>query len=155
VITDFSRKTQPIVRYKLNDILTLRAQPCPCGSPKTALDFIEGRSDDLFHLPAANGMGTITIYPDFIRRTMLFASEQIRDYRVVQTGPADLRVELNCGGADAPVRLAVQKEFAALMGTLGCRLDKVEFVTLSTLSTLSYGRKLRRVVNEYATPRAH
>ncbi len=49
IITDFSRKAQPILRYRLNDILTERTSPCPCGSPMLAIEKIEGRSDDIFY----------------------------------------------------------------------------------------------------------
>src|SRR5262249_3937491 len=32
IITDLWRTTQPIIRYRLNDILTLDPRPCVCGS---------------------------------------------------------------------------------------------------------------------------
>lgn len=48
IVTDFSRMTQPIVRYRLNDLLTESDEPCPCGSPFTAIERIEGRCDDIF-----------------------------------------------------------------------------------------------------------
>lgn len=48
IVTDFERKAQPIIRYRLNDILVEREHPCGCGSPCLALEKIEGREDDLF-----------------------------------------------------------------------------------------------------------
>ncbi|WP_325050109.1 F390 synthetase-related protein [Cohnella faecalis] len=42
IVTDFSRTTQPIIRYRLNDVLTEAATPCPCGSVFTAIEQIEG-----------------------------------------------------------------------------------------------------------------
>ncbi len=41
IITDFSRTSQPIIRYRLNDILTEADKPCLCGSPYTAIERIE------------------------------------------------------------------------------------------------------------------
>ena len=32
IITDFKRTSQPIYRYRLNDILVEEKSPCPCGS---------------------------------------------------------------------------------------------------------------------------
>ena len=49
VITDFSRTSQPIIRYRLNDILTEAAAPCACGSLFTAIERIEGRCDDTLY----------------------------------------------------------------------------------------------------------
>ena len=50
VVTDLERKAQPIIRYRLNDILVERKEPCGCGSPFLALEKIEGREDDVFFL---------------------------------------------------------------------------------------------------------
>lgn len=47
IVTDFSRTSQPIVRYRLNDILTEAEGRCACGSPFTAIERIEGRCDDM------------------------------------------------------------------------------------------------------------
>ena len=38
VITDFTRTSQPIIRYRLNDILVEKKDRCPCGSCFTALE---------------------------------------------------------------------------------------------------------------------
>ena len=48
VITDFVRKTQPIVKYRLNDILVEDKRQCECGTSMTRLKKIEGRMDDVF-----------------------------------------------------------------------------------------------------------
>ena len=45
VITDFKRSSQPVYRYKLNDILVENPEPCSCGSHYTRIDKVEGRSD--------------------------------------------------------------------------------------------------------------
>lgn len=74
VVTDFSRKAQPIIRYRLNDILVERSGACSCGSPFTALEKIEGREDDVFVFCGVDG-GTVSVFPDFIRRCVLFAMD--------------------------------------------------------------------------------
>lgn len=73
VITDFERRTQPIIRYRLNDILVERSRPCPCGSPFLALEKIEGREDDMFSFSGEDGKEK-RVFPDFIRRCILFAA---------------------------------------------------------------------------------
>jgi len=99
IITDFRREAQPIIRYRLNDILTERREPCPCGSPLMALASIEGRCDDMFYLPAASGSGWVSVFPDFVRRAVLEADARIEEYLVRQTA-AD-RVQLVLTVAEA------------------------------------------------------
>lgn len=93
VITDLERKTQPIVRYLLNDILTLKKDPCPCRSPQMAIEQIEGREDDLFYFTDKKGEEKI-VFPDFIRRKIISASDDIEEYRVVQKSPQEMTVYL-------------------------------------------------------------
>ncbi|KAB8129185.1 adenylate cyclase [Gracilibacillus oryzae] len=92
IITDFRRKTQPIIRYQLNDILTLKKSPCPCGSVMTALEQIEGRCDDLFYFPREGKL--VQVFPDYIRRAVITASEEIEQYRVIQHSPEKVEVQL-------------------------------------------------------------
>ncbi len=93
VITDFTRTSQPIIRYRLNDILVERKEPCPCGSCFTALERIEGREDDVFVFDGRND-GKVTVFPDFMRRLVLFSGD-VSDYRIVQTEQGDLEVYWN------------------------------------------------------------
>ena len=72
IVTDFERKAQPMIRYRLNDILVERKQPCSCKSPCLALEKIEGREDDMFSFLDEQGRERL-IFPDFIRRCILFA----------------------------------------------------------------------------------
>lgn len=85
VVTDFERKAQPIIRYRLNDILVERTKACDCGSPCLALAKIEGRQDDVFVFRGEDHEECL-VFPDFIRRCMLFAadSQNKGDYRIVQ-----------------------------------------------------------------------
>lgn len=93
IITDFTRKTQPIIRYKLNDILTLKKEGCSCGSPMTAIAQIEGRCDDIFYFKNKQD-NLIPIFPDFIRRAVITASSFIKEYKVIQAADYSLEVQL-------------------------------------------------------------
>ena len=93
IITDFERTSQPIIRYRLNDVLVEKKEKCPCGSACTALEKIEGREDDVFIFHREEK--EVKIFPDFIRRCILF-SGNISDYRIVQQadGSKDNEFEL-------------------------------------------------------------
>ena len=73
-MTDLERKAQPIIRYRLNDILVERKEPCGCGSPFLALEKIEGREDDVFSFKGKDGRN-VPVFPDFIRRCILFGDK--------------------------------------------------------------------------------
>ena len=94
VITDFSRTTQPIVRYKLDDILVLDERPCPCGRVSTVITLIEGRMDDLLYGQSHNCEKQIPIFPDQLRQLVIRSSPSISDYRIVQESLGTIRIEV-------------------------------------------------------------
>lgn len=85
IITDFTRKTQPIVRYQLDDVLVVKKTPCPCGSPELAIERIEGRCDDLLQLPDQKG-NTVTIFADPCARVIANSIPLTADFRLTQQG---------------------------------------------------------------------
>ena len=90
IITDLERTSQPIIRYRLNDVLVEKKEKCACGSVFTALEKIEGREDDVFKFNADDG-AEVSVFADFIRRCILFAGN-ITDYRVVQDVDSSITV---------------------------------------------------------------
>jgi putative adenylate-forming enzyme len=83
LITDFSRTTQLLVRYRLDDVLRLADRPCCCGSPDTTLDAIEGRADEILWLLDHQSKWQ-PVYPELLRRTMMLATPVPQDYRIIQ-----------------------------------------------------------------------
>ena len=110
VITDFKRSSQPVYRYQLNDILVENPEPCPCGSYYTRIDKVEGRSDDIFYFEGQDG-GQVTIYPDFIRRCILFV-ENVGDYQVKQH--SEKLVEVCLSQRDEGMETAILAQFQLL-----------------------------------------
>jgi len=144
IVTDFSRTTQPIIRYRLNDLLTEAAKPCPCGSVFTAIERIEGRCDDIFYMEKEIGGPLVPVFPDFITRSVLAASADIEEYRVIQRDVKSMHIELQLA-ADAD-RIDVERRVAAsielLLERLECRLPDLTFGEYSFAPGL---QKLRRV----------
>lgn len=113
VITDFSRTTQIIVRYRLNDILRLAPTPCPCGRAERTLAAIEGRADEVFWLPAGDGSGLRPLYPDLLRRAIATAATRLDEWRLRQDG---MDWHLQCeapqrGAAESALREALAQFF--------------------------------------------
>ncbi|CAA6806508.1 MAG: Adenylate-forming enzyme [uncultured Sulfurovum sp.] len=81
IISDFFRSSQPVIRYKLDDILVLEKEPCACGSVFTRLKKIEGRCDDILNVKDKNGVPYL-LFPDFVRRAIIRASDKVEEYAV-------------------------------------------------------------------------
>jgi putative adenylate-forming enzyme len=88
IVTDFSRTTQLVVRYRLGDVLRVRAAPCACGAPGRAIEAIEGRSDDVLWLYGLGGGAAAPLYPDSVRQAVTAAPITLPDYRIEQHGDA-------------------------------------------------------------------
>lgn len=97
LVTSLINRTQPLIRYELNDLLTLSPDPCPCGRPFPLLESVGGRSDDVLELPAAAG-GTIKVHP-LTLRSPLAGVAALSEYRIVYGG-GELRVEALLAGTD-------------------------------------------------------
>lgn len=98
LITNLYNRTQPLIRYELNDLITVSPDPCPCGRPFPLLKSIEGRSDDVLEMPAAEG-GTIKVHP-LTLRSPLAGIGALSEYRIVY-GAGELRIEaVFKGGGD-------------------------------------------------------
>jgi putative adenylate-forming enzyme len=119
IVTDFHRRSQPIIRYRLDDILTERAEPCACGSLLTALETIEGRCDDLFYLPGQAG-GWVPVFPDFVRRALMGASPELTGYVARQLAPGQVEVAL---AAPAGQRQAIEQAAALALADLWQRMN--------------------------------
>jgi putative adenylate-forming enzyme len=145
IITDFRRQAQPIIRYRLNDILTERQGPCPCGSPLLALASIEGRCDDMFYLPALSGSGWVSVFPDFVRRAVLEADARIEEYLVRQTAADRVQLVLTVAEAHrATAEAAVAAALERMCARLGCKTPAIERAAAEAAPRPT-ARKLKRV----------
>lgn len=144
ILSDFRRRTQPILRYRLDDVLVLRESPCPCGSPFTALERIEGRCDDLFYLRQVNGKGWIPLFPDYVRRVIINNAPSLRAYTAQQINAERVEIAL-----DLPIseyQNAVQhihQGWEALCTRVGGAIPPLQF--MQELPVRPPDRKLKRV----------
>lgn len=136
IITDFERTSQPIIRYRLNDVLVEKQEPCKCGSLFTAIEKIEGREDDVFTFKTNSGED-VMIFPDFIRRCILF-SGNITDYRIVQNEDNSITVFADI---DDNMKQKVSDEFKKLADDKNSIMPKIEFKAYC----YDKNRKLKRV----------
>lgn len=146
LISSFRRQTQILARYRMNDLLRLDTEPCPCGSPLQPVSDVVGRMDDCFQLAGRSRLELIT--PDILRNTVLAADRRISDFRIVQRDPRTIDLVL-------PPDLADNAAEAALSG-LRCLLAGRELSAVVALSRaplpLDVTQKLRRVRQDWEAP---
>jgi len=97
LVTNLVNRTQPLIRYELNDLVTASPEPCSCGRPFPLLTKIEGRSDDILELPARGG-GTTKVHPVTLR-SPLAGIAALSEYRIVYRA-GELHVEAVLAGTD-------------------------------------------------------
>ncbi len=139
IITDFTRSTQAMARYRMNDLLRLSREPCACGSPLQAVAAIEGRRDDILILSGTAGKVAVT--PDVLRNAIVDADRRIGDFRLVQRpdGAVELTLlEAVPDDAAQSAQSALARVIAGLGATVELRLARVAGFELTA-------RKLRRV----------
>ncbi|MBN1683704.1 hypothetical protein JW865_09155 [Candidatus Bathyarchaeota archaeon] len=94
IVTDLHKKSQPIIRFKLNDIITISPEKCQCGSSFRVIDQIMGRADDLLWGERKDTNELQYIFPDYVRRAIISSSEDIEEYQAIQKNFTDVLVRL-------------------------------------------------------------
>lgn len=141
LITDFTRRTQPIVRYRLDDVLVRREAPCACGNPAMAIERIEGRCDDMLQLPGREG-GRVMVFADVCARAIAQALPLEADYRLLQTAPDALSLHV-AGGADSLSRC--QARLADVLDQLGVAASGLRWTLRCGLPQNDFTTKRRRI----------
>lgn len=127
IITDLRRTTQPIVRVRLDDIIQLRRDACPCGSQLRAIEPVEGRVSDIWR------WGDARIFPREVEKLVSGALSARHEWRAIAS-PAG--VELAC---DAPQAGAAQSALAQMLASAGASLP----ITLSPLGPQASPKRRR------------
>ncbi|PTY38812.1 CoF synthetase [Saccharospirillum sp. MSK14-1] len=133
IITDFRRRTQPIIRYHLDDVIEAGDAP----GVFRAIASIGGRSGDVLKLPGIES--DITVLPDLIYRAIALASDQPLDYRISQIDAARIRIESDDRHSD--IEQALRTLFISLGVIDTLQIDKAP----APLWTAT--NKQRRVMN--------
>lgn len=124
IVTDLWRRVQPILRYRLNDLVTLQSGSCACGSAFRRLRRIEGRCDDVCRLIGRDGAAKL-IYPDVVRRMILLADPRIEDYRVEQPSPGEFLVHVRSNGPLGPISESLIASAARIAASYDCLPPKL------------------------------
>ena len=150
LLTNLANRVQPIVRYDLGDSVTVRATPCPCGSPLPAIS-AEGRRDDVLCLRARDG-SAVQVSPLALTTVMEEVTGSHR-FQVVQT--AEDKIDVRLGVREPRARraewLATHEALAAFLARQSLSNVRVRLADESPEPDPRSG-KLREVLAQARTP---
>lgn len=89
LVTILFSRTLPLIRYEMSDSVRLGGRGCPCGRSFSILEGIEGRLEDVLHLPGMKG--NVNVHPIVFHHVLDQAG--CAGWQVIQE-PAGLRVLL-------------------------------------------------------------
>ncbi|MBU2713384.1 F390 synthetase-related protein [Zooshikella harenae] len=133
IITDFRRRTQPIIRYLLDDVIAAvdeqgdKYNGIQRGEGKLeaigssplffqAIGSIAGRTGDLLKLPGDNHT-SIVVLPDLIYRAVSLISDEPLDYRISQVNKDCIQIESE--QRHEHIAMALQQLFKQLQVDVG------------------------------------
>jgi phenylacetate-coenzyme A ligase PaaK-like adenylate-forming protein len=123
LLTNLANHQQPLIRYDLGDRVTLRPDPCTCGSHLPLID-VEGRCDDTLSL-GPPGAPRVHVLPLAIS-TVLEDDAGLFDFQLEQQGPSDLLLRTGLRGVAADSALhrarSVLSAFLTQQGASGVRI---------------------------------
>jgi len=80
LVTNLNNATQPMIRVRVDDLLTVTSEPCACGRTLKRVTSLEGRADDVLTLPGRDG--PIQMHPIQLR-SPLADLRGLREYQIV------------------------------------------------------------------------
>jgi phenylacetate-CoA ligase len=132
LVTNLVNRSQPLIRYALSDMVTEAAEPCPCGRPFRLLRAVEGRSDDILHLPGEGG-GEVTVHPLALRSVMAGVAN-LKQYRILYDHPRlRVRAALRASTAAEPARAAIATGLRERLAALGATPLEVEVAVVDRI----------------------
>lgn len=81
LLTSFIKRTQPLLRYEISDMVALTTAPCPCGRPLARMLSLDGRSDDILHMTGTDRR-TVAVHPHVLKSPMAALGE-LRQYKII------------------------------------------------------------------------
>jgi phenylacetate-CoA ligase len=151
LVTYLHNCVQPIIRLEVSDVVTIDPEPCPCGRTLLRTREIEGRVDDVLHLPARDG-ARATVHP--IEFGLVTRDREVREFQVVQEGTSLRILVVPRPGASGGLEGRLQTAVSRRLAELGVDEPRVVVERREGLSR-SAGGKLQLVVADPAAREVH
>ncbi len=130
LVTDLHKKSQPIIRYELNDIITISKEKCSCGSNFRVIKQIQGRADNMFWGLRTDTNNPQFIFQDYISRTIISTSEDIEEYQATQESYTEitLMIQLRRGSNKKQAKEQLTQKIKKVFSECGCIEPEIKVI---------------------------
>jgi phenylacetate-coenzyme A ligase PaaK-like adenylate-forming protein len=137
-VTNLANRLMPVIRYELDDQVTLvpRDEPCPCGSHHQRIADVEGRRREMFRYPGGVVVHSMRLY------SVLIVDPAIAEFQIRQT-PKGIAVKVRGNDPDLPE--VTRKLRAELIGS-GLPGPEVTIDAVDRIERLEISGKLARFI---------
>jgi putative adenylate-forming enzyme len=137
LLTVLNRRTQPLIRYEISDVVRLAGEPCECGRSFAVVESIEGRVEDSIWLPDATDRARLVqLHPNVFHDVMDGAPTA--GWQLRQRG-ADLTMSV-VGMPDAAARDALAQTIRLALERQGAAPASVTVTLAETLDRGATGK---------------
>ena len=148
LLTNLYNRVQPIIRYEIDDRVTMSASPCRCGSPLPRIEKVSGRTKDRLWIETGGKRREV---PYYVFLSGLHHVLELAEHQVVQTGPRNFEIRA------VPVsgqQLSADRIRQVVMEQVKAEgLENAFDLKIEIVPEIARGPsgKIARVKNEYAT----
>jgi phenylacetate-coenzyme A ligase PaaK-like adenylate-forming protein len=120
LLTNLHRYVQPIIRYEITDLITEKPGVCDCGSPFPLFSEIGGRTEDIIHLPVADG-SQVSV-PPVVIADCIIGNADVAEYQYhVEGNCLNLRIVPRRGAQKDRITASLQSALHKALGQQGAR----------------------------------
>ncbi|MBS0288851.1 MAG: hypothetical protein JSS07_02280 [Proteobacteria bacterium] len=145
VITTLNRYLQPLVRYRMEDILSIKSTPCACGSAFMGIERIVGRCEDTLYFSCNSHHHLKPIYADHLHLAIGKAVGSISKYQLLQHSPHQVEVKI-CAKNMALAKNSITQQMEKLARQFGVMCPKLVFSILEPPPLSEMFRQTKRLV---------
>jgi len=152
LVTNLFNRAQPLIRYELNDAVTVLDEVCPCGAGLPVIR-VEGRSDDTFYLRDAGGR--FHVYPPVPFEVVFLDVRGLEQYQLIHEVQNSLtvRLVLSAGASAEAVKALLVQRFETLLSRDDLEREvQLRFEWVPELTREVTGHKLRQVISRVPRP---
>lgn len=147
LLTNLDNLAQPIIRYELDDMLTLDSAPCSCGRTTRRIVTIQGRAGDILRFEAVDGT-SIPIHPNHL---LEHVGEQpwVRQWQVTYR-PEKLDIAIVAQPGSKPNPAAVTRDVEQRIRDAGANPPHVRVLLVDEIPRSPSGKHM--LVRNYSDP---
>lgn len=137
LLTVFNRRTQPLIRYEISDVVRLEKGACECGRSFRTVATIEGRIEEVLVFPEHHGAaGQVSVHPN--RFHELLETAPAAGWQVVQDH-AGLSIRL-AGLRDPSLCETLERQIRVMLESQGAAVASIEVRPVDALERGSTGK---------------